>query len=126
MSVDWKKNNNSVLFFITKHCFLICKIWKNKIFTYKFLIYLYWDYSVFWYLETVTPTAPDLEVTLGEGGGERKGKGCFYFFGGLGLGVYMLPSVFHIFSAAEQMVTAILIARASLSGTTGKRLSCDL
>lgn len=55
---------------------------------------------------------------------------CFFgldfcgFFGGWG--VYVLTSVFHIFSAAEQMVAAILIARVSLSGTTERRLSCDL
>lgn len=35
-------------------------------------------------------------------------------------------TLFNIFSAAEQMVAAILIARVSLSGTTERRFSCDL
>lgn len=66
---------------------------------------------------------PDVEVTLGEG------NGCFFdleiFFSLWRLGVYML-TLFNIFSAAEQMVAAILIARVSLSGTTERRFSCDL
>lgn len=48
-----------------------------------------------------------------------------FFFSLWRLGVYML-TLFNIFSAAEQMVAAILIARVSLSGTTERRFSCDL
>lgn len=77
----------------------------------------------------MTRTVPDVEVTMG--GREGRGVGCF--FGLVGVlfllevgGVSVLTSVFYIFSAAEQMVAAILIARVSLSGTTERKLSCDL
>lgn len=51
-------------YFYYQHCFLICKVWENKIFTYKFLIYLYSHYSVLCYLEMMTQAVPDMEITV--------------------------------------------------------------
>lgn len=51
-------------YFYYQHCFLICKVWENKIFTYKFLIYLYSHYSVLCYLEMMTQAVPDMEITI--------------------------------------------------------------
>lgn len=64
---------------------------------------------------------PDVEITLVG----------FFLLGWFGFfvwrwGVYVLMSVLRIFWAGEQMVAGILTARVSLSGTTDRRLSCDL
>jgi len=64
----------------------------------------------------------DVEITLPGGGGGFAGFGFLF---GVGR-VYVLMTVFYIFWAGEQMDVDILTARASLSVTTDRRLSCDL